>query len=164
MVLLALLLVAADPVTTPLMTRHAGRIATAASSTWTGWGSARLVDGDASTSWFSAGGDAAALGKQPWVELRFPVPVQVTRVSIVGNREPTWPAGFSIHYGLLELLDDQGKVITALKNEEKNLAADIDFKLKAPVARVRTVRFTSLMDDGDSTYWRDIALAEVLVE
>jgi len=28
----------------------------------------------------------------------------------------------------------------------------------------RAVRFTSLMDDGDRTRWRDIALAKVLVE
>lgn len=174
LLLLALALAAAapDPGTAPkapslstaLMARFAGRIEARASSSWTGWGSERLIDGDPDTSWFSAGGDAAALGKKPWVELRFPEPVTVAKVSLLGNREPNWPKGFSIHYGLLELFDEKGKVIASIKNEEKNLLADVDFKLKAPVGGVRAVRFTSLMDDGDKTHWRDIALAEVLVE
>lgn len=150
--------------TTPLMARHAGRLETRASSTWTGWGSERLVDGRPDTSWFSAGGDAAALGKKPWVEVRFPEVITVKHVALLGNREPQWPKGFSIHYGLLELLDANGKVLASVKNEEKNLLADVDFKLKVPVAGVRVVRFTSLMDDGDKTQWKDIALAEVLVE
>lgn len=151
-------------VTTQLMTRFAGRLVTRASSTWTGWPPSRLVDGDPSTSWFSAGGDAAALGKRPWIELQFPEPVTVFKVSLLGNREPSWPKGFSIHYGLLELLDAKGAVLWSTKNEEKNLLADITFTLKTPQMGVRAVRFTSLMDDGDRTHWRDIALAEVLVE
>ncbi len=187
MVLLLLALAAADPataappeaakepatcdsapvkrtVTTPLMARFAGRITTSASSTWSGWPSERLVDGDLDTSWFSAEGDAAAFGKKPWVQLRFPEPIVVAKVSLLGNREPDWSTGFSIHFGLLELIDDKGAVLASIKNEERNTSADIDFRLKAPVARVRAVRFTSLMDDGDRTEWRDIALAEVLVE
>ncbi len=187
MIALALLLAAADPggapppsravdgaaahppaapprLSTPLMTRYQGRITTTASTTWTGWPSSRLVDGDVSTSWFSAGGDAAALGTTPWVELRFPEPVTVTRVTLLGNREPAWLKGFSIHYGRLELLDDQGAVLASLKNEAKNTLADISFTPKAAVGGVRAVRFTSLMDDGDRTHWQDIALAELLVE
>lgn len=151
-------------ITTPLMAAHAGRITAKASSTWPGWGPEKLVDGDAGTSWFSAGGDAAALGKKPWVELRFPEKVTVQKVSLLGNREARWPKGFSIHYGLLELTDENGAVIASSKNETKNLLADLDFKWKVPVAGVRAVRFTSLMDDGDQTHWKDIALAEVLVE
>ena len=154
----------APTLSTPLMARFSGRITTAASSTWTGWPSSRLVDGDASTSWFSAGGDAAALGTKPWIELRFPDAVTVTRVTLLGNREPAWLKGFSIHYGMLEVLDDKGAVLASLKNEAKNTLADIAFAPKAPIAGARAVRFTSLMDDGDRTHWRDIALAEVLVE
>ncbi|MBI1946559.1 MAG: discoidin domain-containing protein [Deltaproteobacteria bacterium] len=151
-------------VTTPLLARFAGRVTTRASSTWTGWPASRLIDGDLGTSWFSAGGDAAALGTKPWVELQFPEDVTVYKVSLLGNRESAWPKGFSIHYGQLELYDVKGNVLAAIKNEENNLLADITFALKAPQMGVRTVRFTSLMDDGDRTHWRDIALAEVLVE
>lgn len=151
-------------ITTPLLQRFAGRLETRASSTWPGWGSDRLIDGDAGTSWFSAGGDAAALGKKPWVELRFPEAASVSKVVVLGNRESSWPKGFSIHYGTLELFDAQGTLLLSVKNEEKNLLADVEFRMKAPVAGVRVVRFTSLMDDGDKTQWRDIALAELLVE
>ncbi len=155
---------APTPLSTPLMARFHGRITTDASSTWTGWPASRLVDGDATTSWFSAGGDAAALGTKPWVEVRFPEAVTVTRVTLLGNREPAWLKGFSIHYGRLDVLDHAGAVLASVKNEAKNTLADITFTLKAPVAGARVVRFTSLMDDGDRTQWRDIALAEVLVE
>jgi len=150
--------------TTPLMERFAGRVVARASSEWAGWPAARLVDGDGTTSWFSAMGDAAANGKRPWVELAFPEAITVSSVAVRGNREPSWPRGFSIHYGLLELLDDNGAVVASVKNEGKNTAADIDFKLKKAVAGVRVVRFTSLMDDGDKTQFKDIALAEVLVD
>lgn len=154
----------APPITTPLLARFAGRLEAHASSTWPGWGPERILDGKLDTSWFSAEGDAAALGKKPWVELRFPEAVTVAKVRVLGNREPNWPKGFSIHYGLLELFDARGALISSMKNEEKNLQADVDFKLKAPVAGVRAVRFTSLMDDGDQTRWKDIALSELQVE
>ena len=150
--------------TTELMERHRGRIVATASSTWPSWGPERLVDGDPATSWFSQKGDAAANGTKPWVELRFPVDVDVKRVSVLGNREPNWPRGFTIHYGMLELIDANGKVLATIKNEGKNVAADVDFPIKAPISRVRAVRFTSLMDDGDQTQFKDIALAEVLVD
>lgn len=154
----------AKKLTTPLMSSRAGKITVRASTSWPGWEPARIVDGDAATSWFSAGGDAAALGKKPWIELRFDAAVTVDRVSVLGNREPGWPSGFSIHYGLLELLDARGGVIVSQKNEEKNSLADLDFRFKVPATGVVAVRFTSLMDDGDRTEYRDIALAEVLVD
>lgn len=151
-------------VATPLLDAHRGALVVTASSTWTGWGTERLVDGDVATSWFSARGDAAALGQRPWVALRFPVDVAVRRVALLGNREPSWPKGFSIHYGQVELLDADGRVLATKKNEAKNTKADIDFAWPAPVTGVRTVRFTSLMDDGDRTQFQDVAFAELLVE
>ena len=146
------------------MRPFAGRLVAAASSTWPGWPAERIVDGDPTTSWFSDRGDAAAHGRTPWVSITFPVDVTVKKVRILGNREPAWPTGFTIHYGRLELLDDKGVVIAKLENEGRNTLADIDFVLKTPATRVRTVRFTSLHDDGDKTGFADIALGELLVE
>jgi hypothetical protein len=150
--------------TTPLMASFAGRLVARASTTWPGWGPERLLDGDAQTSWFSARGDAAAFGKKPWVEVGFPVDVDVKRVLLLGNREPAWATGFTIQYGLLELFAADGRPLQAVKNEGKNRLADVDFVLKTPVRGVRTVRFTSLLDEGNQTQFEDIALAEILVE
>jgi hypothetical protein len=147
-----------------LMDAHADTLRVSASTFWPGWGVDRLVDGDLKTSWFSAKGDAAAKGKKPWVMITFPVAVEVTKVRLYGNREPSWPKGFSIHYGVVELLDAKGAVIATQKNEGKNTLADVDFTFKSRVAGVRAVRFTSLMDDGDKTTYEDIALAEIVVE
>jgi hypothetical protein len=169
MILFALALALAERappvvVTTELMAKHAGALTITASTFWPGWPPERLIDGKRETSWFSAKGDAAARGKRPWIELKFPVDVDVKKVSILGNREPSWPSGFTVHYGVLELLDNNGKTLTTIKNEGKDKVADVDFVLKVPVSGVRAVRFTSLMDEGDQTQFDDIALGEILVE
>lgn len=147
-----------------LMRAHAGKLKVTASTFWPGWGMERLVDGNAQTSWFSAKGDAAAKGKKPWVMITFPADVDVTKVRLYGNREPSWPKGFTIHYGVVELLDAKGTVVATQKNEGKNTLADVDFTFKSRVSNVRAVLFTSLMDDGDKTTYEDIALAEIVVE
>jgi hypothetical protein len=147
-----------------LMKAHAGKLKVTASTFWPGWPAERLLDGDVKTSWFSAKGDAAAKGKKPWVMIAFPTNVDVTKVRLYGNREPSWPKGFTIHYGVVELLDDKGTVLATQKNEGKNTLADVDFTFKSTVSGVRAVRFTSLMDEGDKTTYEDIALAEIVVE
>ena len=154
----------ASKVTTPLMAKYAGKITAKASTSWPGWEPERLIDGDPATSWFSAKGDSAAHGKKPWVEVTFPADVVVKSVRVLGNVEPSWPKGFTIRYGVLELLDANHKVIAKVDNEGKNAVADVDFILKAPVSGVRSVRFTSLFDEGKNTPYEDIALAEILVE
>ncbi len=146
------------------MKAHAGKLKVTASTFWPGWGVERLIDGNGNTSWFSAKGDAAAKGKKPWVMIAFPVAVDVSTVRIYGNREPSWPKGFTIHYGVVELLDAKGSVMATQKNEGKNTLADVDFKFKSTVSGVQAVRFTSLMDEGDKTAYEDIALAEIVVE
>lgn len=146
------------------MQAHAGKLKVTASTFWPGWGVEKLVDGNLQTSWFSAKGDAAAKGKKPWVMIAFPVAVDVNKVRLFGNREPSWPKGFTIHYGVVELLDERGNVIATQKNEGKNKLADVDFTFKSVVHGVHAVRFTSLMDDGDKTTYEDIALAEIVIE
>src|SRR5690348_15907356 len=122
--LLALALAAGNPAPAApangLLQRYAGRVVVTASSTWPGSGPERLIDGDPATSWFSAKDDTAGAGKKPWIELRFPEAVQVKNVALLGNREPSWPKGFTIRYGVLELLDDKGAVLATIKNEGKN--------------------------------------------
>lgn len=100
----------------------------------------------------------------PLVVVRVAVDVIVKKVTVLGHREPEWSAGFTIDYGLLYRLDDKGAVLASLKNEGRHQPADVGFALKTPVARVRTVPFTSLLDDSDKTKFKDIALAEILVE
>jgi len=40
----------------------------------------------------------------------------------------------------------------------------MDVRLKAPLAKVRKIRFTSLRDEGDQNPYDDIAIGEILVE
>lgn len=41
---------------------------------------------------------------------------------------------------------------------------DMDVRPKEPVKGVRTIRFTSLKDEGDKNPYDDIAIGEILVE
>jgi hypothetical protein len=38
---------------------------------------------------------------------------------------------------------------------------DIEFRFKAPVSKVRRLRFVSLADQGDKNPYQDIAIAEL---
>lgn len=149
---------------TDLMRRHAHGLRANASSVWPGWEAVRIIDGKRDTSWFSAGGDTTAKGKSPWVEVQFPVDVDVKKVMVLGNVEPDWPQGFTVRYGRVDLTDANGKVLQSMKNEGKNRVADMDFVFKQTVRGVRAVRFTSLLDDGAATHFEEVAIAEMLIE
>ena len=135
-----------------------------ASSVWLGWPAEQVIDDKIESSWFSAGGDAAAPGKTPWVQANFPVDVPVRRVTILGNREPAWLIGFTDPSGTATLLDKDGKELKTEKNDGTGNFRDFDFKFDPPVEGVRSVRFTSLKDQGDQTTFKDIAIAELQVE
>ena len=147
-----------------LVKKYAPRLKVTASTFWPGWEPKKVIDGDVQTSWFSAGGDAAAKGTKPWVAVTFPEDVTVRRVTILGNREPAWFEGYTILTGLVEFLDAGGKRLWVDENEGVGNRRDFEFRPKKPVAKVRTVKFWSLKDQGDKNPYDDIAIAEFLIE
>jgi hypothetical protein len=92
------------------------------------------------------------------------VDVTVRRVTILGNREPAWFDGYTILTGLVEFLDADGKRLWVDENQGVGNRRDFEFRPKKPVAKVRSVRFVSLKDQGDKNPDDDIAVAEILVE
>ncbi|HEY3451394.1 MAG TPA: discoidin domain-containing protein [Myxococcales bacterium] len=142
-------------------TRLRGRLKVAASTLYEGWPAEKAVDGDPKTSWFSASGDAAALKTKPWLEVTFPEDVTVQHVMALGNREPHWLVNYSIVVARIELYDAQGKQLASQGNETAVPTFDIEFHFKAPVRKVRRLRFLSQADQGDRNPYRDIAVAEL---
>lgn len=147
-----------------LIKEHKEQLKASASTFYTGWEPEKAIDGDYETSWFSATGDAAAKGTKPWVAITFPKDVTVTRVSIIGNREPNWFDGYTILSGMVELLDENGKQLWIDENEGVGNRRDFEFKPKKPIAKVRMIKFFSLKDQGDKNPYDDIAIAEMLAE
>ena len=94
----------------------------------------------------------------------FPEDVAVTRVTILGNREPSWYDGFTILTGMVEFLDADGKQIWVDENKGVGNRCDFEFMPKEPVKGVRSIRFTSLKDEGDKTVFEDIAVGEFLAD
>jgi F5/8 type C domain len=147
-----------------LILKHRKELKFDASSFWPGWPMEKLVDGELQTSWFSAMDDTTTKGKTPWVEIIFPEDVTVQRVTVLGNREPAWLNGYTILAGKLELRDKDGKKLFAEENDGVGNFRDFDFKMKKAVQKVRSVRFTSLGDQGDQNPYTDIAIAEIQVD
>jgi hypothetical protein len=147
-----------------LVAEYKDKLKLSASTFWPGWPVSHAFDGDPKTSWFSDRGDAAALNKQPWVKVEFPGDVTVRRVTVLGNREDAWLKGYTIGVGKIELYDKDGKKLLVQANECGENHLDIDFPLLKPVAGVRSVRFVSMMDEGDQNPYSDIALGEFQVE
>jgi hypothetical protein len=147
-----------------LVKAHRGKLMATASSYWPGWEPEKVLDGDVATSWFTARGDAAAKGTKPWITITFPEDVTVTRVTVVGNREPAWFDGYTILTGMVEFLGADGKQLWVDENEGVGNRRDFEFKPKKPVAKVRSVKFVSLKDQGDQNPYDDIAIAELMIE
>ena len=135
-----------------------------ASSSFQGFGTDKLLDGDNETSWFSDSDDSVAKGKEPWVTLTFPEDVTVTRVTIAGNRHPDYPDNYSVLKGTLVLLDAAGKKIASEDQDGKGKCFDFDFKPKEAVKKVRSIKFIPVKDQGDKNEFGDIALGEILID
>ena len=150
--------------TNVLLKRHAADLKYSASTAWTSYPVKHLFDGDQSTSWFSARNDIASEDSQPWVEVEFPVGVNVIHVNVWGNRNPSWSTGYSVTRGRLELYDKAGELLESVEIEAEGDAYDFDFSLDDPVDEVRRVRFVSLADQGTMNGDRCIALGEMEIE
>jgi hypothetical protein len=147
-----------------LIKKHRDKLKLSCSTFFNGWPVERIVDGDTKTSWFSAMGDAAAQGTKPWVMIEFPEDVTVSLVTVLGNREEPFAKGYTILSGKVEFLNAEGKVLFADENKGIGNESDFEFKPKKPVEKVRSIRFTSLKDEGDQNDFKDIAIGEIQVE
>jgi hypothetical protein len=147
-----------------LVLKHREKLKLSASSTWPGWPPEKAIDGDLETSWFSAQDDSAAHGRKTWFQVTFPEDVTVRRVTVLGNREPAWPEGFTILAAGLELRDADGKRIQYEESDGVGKFYDYDFVFARPVKGVRSVRLTALGDQGKKTQYGDVAIAEFQVE
>ncbi len=132
-----------------LIKDYAGNLQFTCSTYWPTWGPEKAFDGNPLKSWFTASGDAAAFGKNPWIAVEFPHDVEVRRVTLLSNREPPWQVGYTILVGRLELLDQDGKVLFFREDELGGERADMEVRPKEPVRHVRKIRFASLKDEGD---------------
>ncbi len=135
----------------------------ATSSTWPGWPASNAADGDEHTSWFSGSNDSAAHGKDTFFELRFRAAETVHHVTVLGNRDPTWPRGFTILVGKLSVFDDEGRLLVSRTQNGTGEKKDFVFDLGG-LEGVRRVRFTSVRDEGDETGYGDVAIAEMHVD
>ena len=117
-----------------------------ASSEWEGWPVANAFDSDEKTSWYSISGESATNGKEPWVRVRFPVNDTVRRVTILGNRDPQWPDGYTATEGKIEYLDADEKVLAKVDLVGKGDKHDFEHTPKEPIVGVRAIRFTITKD------------------
>ncbi len=132
-------------------------IVVTASSEWHGWEAKKAFDGDEQTSWFSQPTQV----NNPWIRVGFPNDVAVRRVTILGNREPSYPTGYGVLNGQLELFDRDEILIASRELTSIGERHDFDCAFKTPYTRVRSIRFTSTRDEGNNRY---IALGEFQVE
>ena len=150
------------PNSNALVKKYRDRLAFARSSDWQGWPPEKAFDDNPDTSWFSATGDTPTGDKMPWIAATFPEDVAVRRVTILGNREPNYPAGYSVLAGKLELLDEKGKVLESKELKAAGEKYDFDFVISA--GGVRAIKFTITDDQGNKNGSQDCALAEIEVE
>jgi hypothetical protein len=147
-----------------LIATHRKTLKLSASSEYPTFRADRLIDGKKETSWFSADDDSVAKGGEPWVQVTFPEDVKVSRVTVLGNREPSYKTGYSVLVGKIEFLAKNGKVLWTEKRKGAGASRDFDFTPKKPIDKVRSVKFSSVEDEGDQNGSGDVALAEILIE
>src|SRR5262245_55896252 len=146
-----------------LIEKHKGKIKMSASTVYIGWPAEKLIDGDPNTSWFSNTNDTVTRGTTPWVEVEFPEDVDVARVTILGNREPSYPKGYAILAGKLELFDKNGVRIEEAEGKGVGEHNDFEFTGKKLITGVRKVRFTSIKDEGDRNGSGWVGLDEIQI-
>lgn len=144
--------------TNALILKHKEKLELKASSEWQGWPTTNLFDGDEKTSWYSNTPDSTATDQKPVVTVTFPEDVKVKRVTVMGNRDPQYPMGYFVTEGTVELLDENGKVLSSHELKSAGNSHDFDLKLDR-FATVRAVRFT--MTKSENGY---CGMGEFMVE
>jgi hypothetical protein len=134
-----------------------------ASSEYDGWPATNAIDGDERTSWYSATNDSAARGRATYLQVDLVAPSRVSRVTVLGNRDPQYPKGYTVRAGRIDLLDASGTVLRTSEARGSGAYADFDLRLGAGVSGVKAVRFTSLDDEGNQNPFGDVAISEIRV-
>ncbi len=140
-----------------IINAYRNTVALSVSSQHPGWDAKKAFDGNEQTSWFSQLNQV----NNPWIQVAFPNDVVVRRVTILGNREPSYPTGYDVLDARLELFDRDDLLIASREMKSIGERNDFDCTFKVPYARVRSIRFTSTRDERNSRY---IALGEFQVE
>jgi hypothetical protein len=122
-----------------------------------------LLDQDPTTSWFSDSGDSVAKGQHPWVQVSLSRPARLSRVVVMGNREPSYPAGYSALAGLLRVLGQEGELLR-IEARSPEPPHDFVFAFERPWRGVVGVRFEVTADEGASNSYGDVAIGELLLE
>lgn len=127
------------------LARLAGVVLNVSSEYSTAWNKSRLIDGNIQTSWFTKAGDAANLGKVPYIELIFPSPVSVKGVNLKGNRE--YSSGYDIFEG--RLIVNSSTSGTSTYNVSFP-APDRDFNVmfNQTINNVTSIKFESTKDES----------------
>lgn len=109
------------------------------------WSKERLIDGDINSSWFTKAGDAANLGKTPYIELIFPSPVSIKGVNLKGNRE--YSDGYDIFEGKLTVNSSTSGTSTYNVSFP---APDRDFNIlfNQTISNVNSIKFESTKDES----------------
>ncbi len=141
-----------------VVTKHKDTLTATASSEWNGWPVGHLLDGNERTSWFSNNPDNTSTDRKPVVTLTFPKDVTVKRVTVLGNRDPSFRTGYTVSELTLEFLDAKEKVVSKHPLTAAGDDSDFDLKLDKP-ATVRAVRLTMTKSVNGQC-----ALGELLVE
>jgi len=134
------------------MARLSGTIVNV-STTYEGWPKERLTDGDIQTSWFTAVGDAANLGKSPFVQIIFPQPIKIQGINFRGNRE--YKVNYDVLEGILSLTDKVGKnYVYTVKLPMPDRDFDVTFKNK--INDIVELKFTFTKDQSDEPGFAEI--------
>jgi hypothetical protein len=147
-----------------LIERYKGKLKITASSVYNGWPVENLLDGKDGPAWFSASNDSAARGQSPWVEIEFPEAITLRRFTVNGCRDPNYPQGYFVLAGTLEVRDAAGRLVYQSTLTGAGKSHDFDFVLNRTIANAKSVRFTSIADQGDVNGSGDVALSELLAE
>jgi len=150
--------------TNRLLEKYRGKVKITASSVYGGWPVENLLDGKDSPAWFSASQDSAARGQSPWVEVEFAEGVTLRRFTVIGCRDASYPQGYFVLAGTLEVRDTAGRVIYQSALTGAGKSHDFDFIPDRALMNVKSVRFTSLADQGDVNGSGDVALSELLAD
>ena len=154
-----------SPADSPGWRRFQGvlELSVSASSEYPGWSAARLLDQDPTTSWFSDSGDSVARGLRPWVQVSLSHPARVSRVIVVGNREPSYPEGYSVLAGVLRVLGQEGELLR-IEARSPDPPHDFVFTLERPLSGVVGVHFEVTADEGTLNSYGDVAIGEIRLE
>ncbi len=144
--------------TNALVTKHKDKLELKASSVWEGWPTTNLTDGDEKTSWYSNSPDSTLAETKPAVTVVFPEDVSIKRVTLMGQRDPTYLTGYTVSEGTIELLDKNDKVIATHEMKAAGEKSDFDLILDK-FHTVRAVRFT--MTKSENGY---CGMGEFMVE